>query len=77
MVAILLAVIGVLVGVVIGLFIGKGMATPAITGTTAATSGSSVPAPQLTQDQLNAGQLPSGHPDISGLASSTATTPGK
>ena len=76
-VAVLIAVIGVLLGVVIGLFVGRSMATPAISATSLS-SGSSgaVVAPSLTDQQLNSGQLPAGHPKIdnSGTGSTTATS---
>jgi hypothetical protein len=65
--AILFAVIGVLLGVVIGLFVGN-MLNPV--GTNAVAPAATV-APTLTQDQLNSGQLPAGHPAITGGASST------
>lgn len=70
-VAVLFAVIGVLLGAVIGLFLGKGMVS------TSSTASSSVTAPQLTQEQMNAGQLPPGHPKIGGLPSAAATPTSK
>jgi len=76
MVAVLVGVIGVLLGVVVGLFIGKGMAAPAVP-TTATTiegaTGGAVSAPQLTQEQIEAGALPEGHPQVG--APATETTP--
>jgi len=78
MVAVLIGVIGILLGVVVGLFIGKGMATPAITaGVTDTGAGSAVStqsAPQLTQEQIQNGDLPAGHPQVGG---STTPTTGK
>jgi hypothetical protein len=73
-VALLLAVIGILIGVVIGLFVGKSLATPDLTAATTPTTAASQ-APQLTTEQLNSGQLPSGHPAVPGA--STAATTGK
>lgn len=75
-VAALIGVIALLAGLIIGVLLPIGNTASTATSTTATTgattSGSS--APQLTQDQLNSGQLPAGHPDISGAASSTATS---
>jgi hypothetical protein len=72
MVAVLIGVIGLLLGVVIGLFVGKSMATPAITATTTGV-GAAVSAPQLTQEQINAGAgaLPEGHPAVGAPAAET------
>ena len=78
MVAILIGVIGILLGVVVGLFIGKGMAAPVITsadnGLGAGSTVATQTAPQLTQEQIQAGQLPAGHPQVGG---STTPTTGK
>ena len=69
--AILFAVIGVLLGVVIGLFVGNAL-NPV--GTNAVAPATTV-APTLTQDQLNSGQLPAGHPQItSSTPAPSATT---
>jgi hypothetical protein len=77
----LLAIIGLLLGVIIGYFIFSGGAgqvpsTPA-TGSlqTPGTTATGTAAPPLSQDQLNKGQLPAGHPQLPG--SSTPTTPTK
>jgi flagellar basal body-associated protein FliL len=72
-VAALMAVIALLIGVIIGIVLpvgGSGSATPAATS-----SGAVVPAPQLTEDQLNTGELPAGHPDISDMSAGTTETP--
>jgi Na+/H+-dicarboxylate symporter len=66
--AILFAVIGLLLGAMIGLLVGNSIAP----GTSSATAPASQSAPSLTQDQLNGGQLPAGHPQING-SSTTAT----
>ncbi len=74
-VAILIGIIGILLGVVVGLFIGKGMAAPAITATTTG-AGAVAPAqsaPQLTEQQIQEGQLPEGHPQV-GAGGSAETT---
>jgi len=72
--AILFAVIGLLLGVIIGLFVGSSMnSTPAITAVPTTTG---VQAPALSQDQMNAGQLPAGHPAIPGATGGSAATGG-
>ncbi|MCX8007210.1 MAG: hypothetical protein N3B11_03735 [Coriobacteriia bacterium] len=68
-VAALVAVIALLFGVIIGFLIPKGAATPTTTGTGAV-------APQLTPEQLQSGQLPPGHPDISGMTGGQTMTTG-
>lgn len=76
-VVVLIGVIGLLLGAVIGLFIGKGMATPAGTASNIGVPAASViPAPQLTEEQLSTGELPSGHPQV-GAPTSTDSTSGK
>jgi hypothetical protein len=55
---------------VIGLFIGTSL-TPATSSTAIAPATTAAP---LTQDQLNGGQLPAGHPAITGSGSSTTAT---
>lgn len=76
-VASLIGVVALLAGVVIGMLIPSGDNVPAPTAT--GTTGTTGQAPQLTQDQLDSGQLPAGHPNISGMTSGTAgsqtTTP--
>ena len=69
--AILFAVIGLLLGVVIGLFIGT---TLNPSSATTANSPATVVAPTLTQEQMNAGQLPAGHPKVTGTGASTTAT---
>ncbi|MDO8963766.1 MAG: hypothetical protein Q7W30_04655 [Coriobacteriia bacterium] len=88
----MLAVVGILVGVIIGFLMGGAMgaqqaAVPPATTPAASTpmgSGSAAPAGSnpapLTQEQMQQGangQLPSGHPNISGGAAGSTTTPGK
>ena len=58
--AILFAVIGILLGAIIGLFIGNSLNS----NSSVASSPATVVAPTLTQDQMNSGQLPAGHPKI-------------
>lgn len=76
-VASLIGVVALLAGVVIGMLIPSGDSVPA--PTTTGTAGTGSQAPQLSQDQLNSGELPAGHPNISGMTSGTAgsqtTTP--
>lgn len=67
-VAALMTVIGLLVGVIIG-FVLAPDSVGAGSSTTEQTSEQA--APTLSEDQLNSGQLPAGHPDISGAATST------
>lgn len=71
-IAALMAVIALLVGVIVGFVIPTGGATPSVTTTTTAVTTET--APQLTEDQLNSGSLPAGHPDLSGMTSGTVTT---
>jgi hypothetical protein len=72
-IAILIGVIGILLGAVIGLFVGKSMAVPsaAVTPSAGAGTGTTQQAPQLTPEQLQGGQLPSGHPAVGGAATGT------
>jgi hypothetical protein len=74
----LVAVVAVLLGVIVGLFIGRSMAAPAVVVPAATTAPQGQAAPQLSPDQLEGGELPAGHPDISGGAAapegSTETT---
>jgi hypothetical protein len=76
--AILLAVVGLLLGMIVGYFVFSGGAQTTATAPdslqTPSTTGTGTAAPPLTQDQLNAGQLPAGHPKVGG---STTTTPAK
>lgn len=65
-VASLVAVIALLLGVIVGFLIPRGPSTTA-TDTGAV-------APQLSPEQLQSGQLPPGHPDISGMTGGQATT---
>jgi len=69
----LIGVVALLVGVIIGLAIPNNSAVD-----TTGSSGIQQTAPQLTPEEMQSGQLPAGHPDISGMASGTAsatTTP--
>lgn len=71
-VAALIGVVALLVGVIIGIVIPVG-ATNSVPQPT--TTGTSATAPQLSEEQLQGGELPQGHPDISGLATDTTATP--
>jgi len=78
-IAALMAVIALLVGVIVGFVIPTGGATPPVTATTTAVATET--APQLSEDQLNSGELPAGHPDLSsmtgtGTATESVTTTG-
>jgi len=75
-ITVLVAVIALLLGLIIGLMIPKTGASTATAATsaTAAASTDTTSAPQLTQDELDAGALPTGHPDISGMATSETAT---
>jgi hypothetical protein len=66
----LVAVIALLVGLIVGILIPSGGTTPQ-TASPAATV-----APTLSEDQLNSGELPAGHPDVSGAATESATATG-
>jgi len=65
-VAALLVVIGLLVGVIVGVLVAPGQ-----TDSTSGTTGITNTAPALTSDQIQSGELPAGHPDVSGTASGT------
>lgn len=70
-VAALLVVVGLLIGVIIGVLVAPGQTESSIS-TTSPTG--SATAPELTSDQLQSGELPAGHPDISGTATGSAET---
>ncbi len=70
-IAALMAVIALLLGVIVGVLIPSGGTTSGVS--TSAPASISEPAPQLTPDQLDSGELPAGHPDLSGMTSDTAT----
>ena len=73
--AALMTVIGLLIGVIIGFVVAPDAATVS-TDTPAASNGSGSAAPQLSDEQLQSGTLPEGHPDISSMgATGTAETP--
>lgn len=67
-VAALMTVIGLLVGVIIGFVVAPDG------GTSVSTTGTGAAAPQLSSDQLQSGDLPAGHPDISGMGGSAVPT---
>jgi hypothetical protein len=75
--AILLAVVGLLLGMIVGYFVFSGGAQTTATAPdslqTPSTTGTGTAAPPLTQDQLNAGQLPAGHPKVGGSTTPTPT----
>ncbi|PKQ19498.1 MAG: hypothetical protein CVT66_09860 [Actinobacteria bacterium HGW-Actinobacteria-6] len=70
-IAALMAVIALLLGIIVGVLIPSGGTTSGVS--TGAPASSSEAAPQLTPDQLDSGELPAGHPDLSGMTSDTAT----
>jgi hypothetical protein len=77
-VAILIGVVGLLVGLIGGYLLGTAQTQPAAAPASGAVG--TVPdatgqggAPVLTQEQINAGQVPAGHPSIA--TSGAATTP--
>jgi hypothetical protein len=67
----LMTVIGLLIGVILGYVV----APDAVATNTGITGTGTGTAPSLTQDQLNSGSLPAGHPDISGVAPTESVTP--
>jgi len=67
-VAALMTVVGLLVGVIIGFVV-----APDDSSVAGGPVGEA-PAPQLSEDQLQTGELPEGHPDISGMGGSAAPT---
>jgi len=66
----LVAVIALLVGLIIGILIPSGGAAPQSASPTATV------APTLTEDQLNSGQMPAGHPPVGGTTTESATATG-
>jgi len=66
----LVAVIALLVGLIIGILIPSGDAT------SQTVSPAATVAPTLTEDQLNSGELPAGHPPVSDTATESATPEG-
>ena len=80
----LVGVVAASVGVIIGIFVGQSLAGPAIPVTTAVPGQRALwaprrrPAPQLSPEQLQGGELPQGHPDIgSGGGSPSGETTGQ
>jgi len=70
-IAALMTVIALLVGVIIGFVIPTGGTTPPVATTTGVTTST---APQLSEDQLNSGELPAGHPDLGSITGSSTAT---
>ena len=68
-IAALMTVIGLLVGVIIGFVI-----APSGTSPVSSPAGGTSVAPGLSQDQLQSGELPEGHPPIEMDSESTDTT---
>jgi len=73
--AIALVVVAFVIGFMVrGLFPTTPAVSPSVTNSIPAPAGTEG-APTLTPDQLNNGQLPTGHPDIGGSQPGTATAP--
>ncbi|MDZ4177838.1 MAG: hypothetical protein U1E29_01185 [Coriobacteriia bacterium] len=66
MVAVLIGVVALLAGVIIGILIPSGSAS--VPAPSAIGGGTAAPAPQLSPDQLESGDLPPGHPPLEGAA---------
>ena len=62
----LIGIVALLLGVIVGYAIPKGAQQVGTTGTTAGAAQQQ--APQLSPDQMSSGELPAGHPDISGAS---------
>lgn len=77
-VAALIAVIALLLGMIIGLVIPHGSTAADTAATTSSSTSagttSNGSAPTLTQQQLDSGSLPAGHPDISGMTTTGTAT---
>lgn len=69
----LIAVVALLVGVIIGILIPAGGSTST---TTSPASTGSMSAPELTDEQIQQGTLPQGHPDISNMGANGAVPTG-
>lgn len=61
----LVALIALLMGVIVGIVLPVGSSTSA---DTVPDPTASAPAPSLTPEQLESGQMPEGHPDLSGMS---------
>ncbi|HET6351601.1 MAG TPA: hypothetical protein VFG89_05680 [Coriobacteriia bacterium] len=72
-IASLIGVIALLAGLIVGILLPIG-GTPATSATNTPSSPAGQTAPQLSNEQMQSGQLPSGHPDISGMSGSTGTS---
>ena len=71
-IAVLVVVCALLLGLAAGILIGQSRAqTIAVSSVPAVSTGQT--APQLTQEQLNSGSLPAGHPSVGATSSSVAT----
>lgn len=71
-VAALMAVVSLLLGVIIGFVLpGGSTGTAPSNGAAIGTGGTAAPGP-LTEDQLNSGQLPEGHPPIESMGATGA-----
>ena len=68
-VAALIGVVALLAGVIIGIVLPVGASDSVPEPTT---TGTSATAPTLSDEELQSGTLPEGHPDISGMSSGTA-----
>jgi len=69
-IAALMTVIALLIGLLVGLVIPTGGTTANSGATTGAAASGTGSAPQLTQEQINSGQMPANHPDLSGMTGS-------
>ncbi len=74
----LLVLCALLLGMIVGLFVGENRANSSagIPAASTAVDGSGGSAPSLSQDQLNSGQLPAGHPSIGGGAAGSGAATG-
>lgn len=70
-VASLIGVVALLVGIIIGIIIPAGASTGGVPAPTS--TGTGAAAPQLSPEELQSGELPSGHPDIGAVPGGEAT----
>ncbi|MDZ4178398.1 MAG: hypothetical protein U1E29_04075 [Coriobacteriia bacterium] len=70
MVAVLIGVVALLAGVIIGILIPSG--TPNVPAPNTIGGGAAAPAPQLSPEQLQGGDLPPGHPPLDSMGDGAA-----
>lgn len=73
-VAALIGVVALLLGVIIGIVIPVNATPGGATSPSGSVTPENVAAPQLSPEQMQSGDLPPGHPDLSGMQGSQGST---